>query len=228
MSKIRSIYIASAVSLLLGAAHLRADVPMLDFTSVNPSDNFTNNAWSLGWSFTTNTAISVSALGYYNANLTGGLSGLAPGCNCGEVGIFSSTGDLLASTQVTSSDPVIGFFNYQTINPLLLAAGQTYYILAETGSSDYTFYVNGLTVDPNITFNADAWIQSSTLAFGNSSEGITLAQGGGFFGPNFLDSPASAPEPSSLLLFGTVSVAMFAALRLRRRRSQAQQVITGK
>jgi Domain of unknown function (DUF4082)/PEP-CTERM motif len=226
MSKIRSIYIASAVSLLLGAAHLRADVPMLDFTSVN--NNFTNGDWSLGWSFTPNRAISVSALGYYNATLTGGLFGLGPDCNCGEVGIFNSTGTLLASTQVTGSDPVIGFFNYQTIAPLQLAAGQTYYILAETGLSDYTYYVNGLTVDPNITFDADAYISSPTLAFGTGSQGISAAEGGAYFGPNFLDSPTSAPEPSSLLLFGTVSVATFGALRLRRKRWLAQATNTDK
>jgi Domain of unknown function (DUF4082)/PEP-CTERM motif len=222
MTKIRSIYIASVVSLLLGAAHLRADVPMVDFTSVNLSNNFTNGAWSLGWSFTTNISISIPALGYYNASLTSDTAvGLSSGCNCGEVGIFNSAGDLLASAQVTSSDPVIGFFNYQAISPLQLAAGQTYYILAETGSSDYTWDVNGLTVSPNITFDGDAYIGSSTLAFGTSSEGINAAQGGGFFGPNFLDSPASAsaPEPSSLLLFGTVSLATVGALRLRRRRS---------
>jgi hypothetical protein len=218
MTKIRSTYIASAVSLLLGAAHLRADVPMVDFTSV--TNNFTDGAWSLGWSFTTNISISVSALGYYNASLTGGLSGLSSGCNCGDVGIFNSAGDLLASGEVTSSDPVIGFFNYQAITPLELAGRQTYYILAETGSSDYTWDVNGMTVSPNITFDDDAYIQSSTLAFGTSSEGTPA---GGFFGPNFLDSPASAsaPEPGSLLLFGTVSLATLGALRHRRKRSRA-------
>jgi hypothetical protein len=224
MTKIRSIYIASAVSLLLGAVHLRADVPMVDFTSV--SNNFTDGAWSLGWSFTTNIAISVSGLGYYNASLTSSSApGLSPDCDCGDVGIFNSSGDLLASAQVTSSDPVIGFFNYQAITPLQLAAGQTYYILAETGSSDYTWDVNGLTVSPNITFDNDAYIESSTLAFGTSSEGTNA---GGFFGPNFLDSPASAPEPSSLLLLGTVSLAALGALRLRRRRSRTQGTTTGK
>jgi hypothetical protein len=226
MSKIRSIYIASAVSLLLGAAHLRADIPALAFTST--SENFTNGAWSLGWSFTANTGLSVTALGYYNATLTGGAVGLGAGCNCGDVGIFNSTGNLLASAQVTSSDPVIGFFNYQAITPVDLAAGQTYYILAETGSSDYTWGVNGLTVIPNITFDSDAYISSPTLAFGTTSQGIGVAQGGGYFGPNFQASTTSAPEPSSLLLFGTVSVATFGALRLRRRRSNVQAAITGK
>jgi hypothetical protein len=219
MRKIRSIYIASAASLLLGAACLRADIPVVDFTSVNPSNNFTNNAWSLGWSFTTNVAISVSALGYYNASLTSSSApGLSAGCDCGDVGIFNSAGDLLASAQVTSSDPVIGFFNYQAITPLQLAAGQTFYILAETGSSDYTWNVNGLTVSPNITFDEDAYIKSPTLEFGTSSQGSAAT---GFFGPNFLDSPAaaSAPEPSSLLLLGTVSLATLGALRLRRQRS---------
>jgi Domain of unknown function (DUF4082)/PEP-CTERM motif len=223
MRKIRSIYIASAASLLLGAACLRADIPVVDFTSVNPSNNFTNNAWSLGWSFTTNTAITVSALGYYNANLTGGV-GLGAGCNCGDVGIFNSSGDLLASTTVTSSDPVTGFFNYQAITPLQLAAGQMYYILAETGSSDYTWGVTGLTVNPVITFDSDAYVSGSTLAFGTTSSGYNATNGGAWFGPNFLASPtsASAPEPSTLLLFGTVSVATLWVLRLRRRRSHAE------
>lgn len=225
MRRIRSIYIAWGVSLLGGAAYLRADIPALDFTSVNLSNNFTNGAWSLGWSFTTDAAITVTALGYYNASLTSATAvGLSAGCNCGDVGIFDSTGDLLASAQVTSADPVTGFFNYQAITPLQLASGQTYYILAETGSSDYTWDVNGLTVNSDITFDGDAYVSSSTLAFGTSSEGMTAADGGGFFGPDFMESPASTPEPDSLLLLGTVSIATLAALRLRRNWSKTKSV----
>jgi hypothetical protein len=218
--KTPSICTTAALCFLLSAATVRADMPGVDFTSIN--NNESNGSWSLGWSFATNVPITVTALGYYNANLTGGI-GIGPGCNCGEVGIFDSFGDLLASALVTSTDPVTGFFNYQAIAPLALPGGQTFFIEAETGSSDYTWGTNGFTVDPNITFYQDVYLSSSTLAFGTASQGITAAAGGGLFGPNFLDSPASAPEPSSILLFGTVVLTIFAGLHLRRRRPSPHQ-----
>jgi hypothetical protein len=118
--------------------------------------------------------------------------------------------------------PVNGFFNYASIPTLALAAGQTYFIEAETGSADYTGsthtgFTTGFSESPNINYITDAYVSSTTLAFPTGSEGITAADGGGQFGPNFEETPV--PEPSSLmlLLFGGGSLALVPAIRRGRR-----------
>jgi hypothetical protein len=108
--------------------------------------------------------------------------------------------DLLASTTVTSADPVIGFFNYAPITTLVLAAGETYYIMGETGTSDYTYAPTGFAVSPDISFVHDGYASSDTLAFPTGSS-LLNATDAGWFSANFEETPASAvPEPSSLLL----------------------------
>jgi hypothetical protein len=175
------------------------DGPAVSFTGV--STNFSNGSFSLGWDFTTNVAIDVTALGYYNASLTGGDDTFQDGtCSCGDVGIYDASMDLLASTTVTSADPVIGFFNYAPITTLVLAAGETYYIMGETGTSDYTYAPTGFAVSPDISFVHDGYASSDTLAFPTGSS-LLNATDAGWFSANFEETPASAvPEPSSLLL----------------------------
>jgi hypothetical protein len=168
------------------------DGPAISFTS---GPNVTDGDWSLGWSFTTKTAIDVTALGFYNASLDGGnntfQNGIC-GATFGEVGIFNSSGTLLASAQVTSADPVVGFFNYASISTLVLAAGQTYDIIAVTGNADYTGHqrIRGQ--------SRHHFPPNGVLTFPNATEGITAADGGALFGPNFEKTPVSAvPEPTA-------------------------------
>jgi hypothetical protein len=175
------------------------DGAAITFTS--SPNNFTNGTWSLGWEFTTSAPINVTALGFYNATLNGGSSGLNAGCMCGEVGIYNATGTLLVSAIVTNSDPALSFFNYASISPIALSAGGTYYVAAETGLADYTFYTTGFSVNPGIDFVQDAYFFSSTLAFPAYSVGITAADGGGFFGPNF---KVNVSEPSTLTLLSVL------------------------
>lgn len=68
--------------------------------------------WSLGFQFTTNTSLDVTALGFYDAAQTGGSQGLSGCSGCGEVGIYNSTGTLLVSALVTTSGTLIGDFYY--------------------------------------------------------------------------------------------------------------------
>ena len=194
------------------------DGPAVSFTGV--TDNFTNGNWSLGWQFSTNVSIDVTALGYYNASLTGGDSSFQNGtCNCGEVGIYDSAGNLLASTTVTSADPVVGFFNYATIPTLVLAAGQTYYVAAETGTSDYTYFTTGFGVSSDINFIQDEYVAGASLAFPTSSDDYAANQGGAWFGPNFQETAAGTPEPASLFLSGTALMALAVIVYKRKQRA---------
>ncbi len=163
-----------------------ADDPAVSFTGV--TTNSTNGSWSLGWEFSTNTAINVSALGFYDATLSGGSVGLGNCSGCGEVGIYDSTGTLLVSGLVSTSGTQVGDFFYVSVPTTLLGAGQNYYVAAETGNADYTWNPTGFGVDSNINYLNGAYIFSSTLAFPSA--------------PNFQETAAvvATPEPSSLLL----------------------------
>jgi hypothetical protein len=176
-----------------------ADDPAVSFTGV--TTNFSNGSWSLGWEFSTNTAINVSALGFYDAALTGGSVGLGNCSGCGEVGIYDSTGTLLVSGLVNTSGSQVGDFLYVSVPTTLLGAGQNYYVAAETGNADYTWNPTGLGVDPNINYITSVFTFSSTLAFPSAIDPAVT----GYFGANFQETAAvvATPEPSSLLLLAT-------------------------
>ena len=177
-----------------------ADPPLVSFTGV--TTNFTNATWSLGYEFSPKTALSVDALGFYNANLTGGAVGLANCVGCGEVGLYDSSGTLLGSALVTSAGAQVGDFNYVTIPTIVLSAGQDYYLLAETGNADYTWNPTGLGVSPYVTWVQELDTYSPTLAFTTSGEAPLGGKFWGIYGPN-LETTATVPEPSVLLLLGT-------------------------
>lgn len=195
---------------------LLADVPAVSFTGV--TTNYTDGSWSLGFEFSTNTAVNVTALGFYDAAQTDGSVGLGTCSGCGEVGIYNSTGTLLVSGQATTSGTLVGDFYYVPVATTLLAAGQDYYAVAETGNADYTYFTTGFGVDPNINFIQDAFVSSTTLAFPTSSDGYTAADGGAWFGANFEESGSSSttvPEPGSLSLLGSGLLAIVGMMRRR-------------
>jgi hypothetical protein len=136
----------------------------------------------LGTSFTTNTALSVNALGSYDVNIleTGGF--VAPET----VGIYNSVGTLLVSTTVTTADPVVSGFYMQSIAPYALAPGTyTEVSTADINDHGFSFTVPPATY-PGITFNAGC------QGVGGPCYNV------GYYGPNF-----SVPEPSLLLMLGT-------------------------
>ena len=98
-----------------------ADPAAISFTGV--STNYTVGTWSLGFEFSPNTALEVTALGFYNADLTGGAVGLSNCTGCGEVGLYDSSGALLASGLVTSAGAQVGDFNYVNVPTTVLTAG---------------------------------------------------------------------------------------------------------
>ena len=186
----RFLFALSFVALMAGPAVAGVAV---DFNSVNT--DFTNGNWSLGFEFTTNAPVNVTALGFYD-DLKNGLA------ERHDVGIYDAVGNLLVSTQVTNADPLTSFFRFHNITPLNLPAYQNFYIMAVTGSENYTWGTNGFVVDPSITFGVDMYFSpaNGVLTFPNKSDGLTQALGGGWFGPNFMTS--AVPLPPSVLLLG--------------------------
>jgi hypothetical protein len=195
----------SATLVLLSASAARADTAGVSFTS--PGTAFNNGTgYSLGFAFTATGDFAVDALGYFDNN------GLA---EVHQVGLYNSSGTLLASATVTGSGTQVGFFNYTAISDVDLIAGQSYQVVGTSGVIDpYAFDPVGFTTASNVTFDNDVYTVGDTLAFGTNSEGVT-----GFFGPNFEEVSASpVPEPSTLALFGT---GLLSACGLVRRRLQS-------
>jgi hypothetical protein len=177
----------------MSSLNARAQDPVLEFTS-GPGFVITLDG-SLGWSFTTNTAITVDSLDAHN-----------PTGTTDDVRLYS-TSSLLASATVTTSDPLVGSFltfNSQSITPVTLDAGQTYYIAEDMAMETTIFRANaaGITTDPSITY--DGGVEQAGLGedptFDHDSDFAPFEPG--FFGPNFgIQAQATGtPEPGSMAL----------------------------
>jgi hypothetical protein len=165
-------------------------------------------AGPVGWTFQPLTDINVTALGAWAyAMPAGGL----------EVGLWNASGTLLASNTITSHSSAVNQSLYMGITPLMLLAGQTYYLGAYSPAGPFTC----VAVDPNdppngyATMNSD--IQLGTVASetnaGFAFPGITEnVPDSAIVAPNFEFQPV--PEPSVLASAG---VSFLALLAMRRR-----------
>jgi hypothetical protein len=191
-----------AVAILsLGAPAVRADTAAVSFT--NPGTTLNNGlGYSLGYSFTATNSVTIDELGYFDE---GTLQ------ESHTVGIYDSASNLLASATITGGT-LTGFFDYVSIAPLTLTAGNTYQIMGNSGFIDpYAYNPVDFSTASGITFNNDQYTPGNTLAFGLNFEGVT-----GFFGPNFLET-APTPEPGTLALFGTGLFGMVGMIRRKLR-----------
>jgi len=88
--------------------------------------------WSLGWEFNVIQSITVTGLGFYDDKGDGLKENH-------DVGIFNNKGELLVSGTVFANDPLLGFFRYTVVTPIVLSIGNDYRIAAANGSEYYTY-----------------------------------------------------------------------------------------
>ena len=111
--------------LALSVGHAAIAVTVQD-QGTNP---FGNLAWTFGYVFQPNVDIDVTALGFLDVDA----DGLAASH---DVAVWDRLGNLLASTTVSNSDPLNGFYRFNSITPLRLTAGTDYVIASHDFRAD--------------------------------------------------------------------------------------------
>jgi hypothetical protein len=198
---------------ILGFDKVSSATPMMTLTNPNYnsfSGGSTDITW--GYSFSVSAPIIVTALGHIKAvNFP---------LNAGkQVGLWSSTGVLLASTTVTTSDPVISNYAFKTLaSSINLSAGT--YVLG-------SLMLAGENI-PNISTPAQLAsfpIDSNfTLINGRNN----FSAGGGFGYPsttnstyyltgNLLFDAVPTPEPSTYLVLGSTLLLALAGVTYRKK-----------
>jgi hypothetical protein len=160
-------------------------------------------AGGAGFGFRPVVNISVTSLGYWQS----GFSDYSRESGTVQVSIWDSTGDLLSTALITGTDPTFDQTCYQTISPLTLYAGKTYFIGGvepDLGAWAGDWTVKGFSASPDITYlgvatGANMWEELRDHTLGDLAAGV-----------NFQFTVV--PEPSTLALggLGIATLALFA------------------
>jgi hypothetical protein len=160
-----------------------------------------------GWAFSTDRAINIAALGWFDYEDNGLV-------DSHEVGIWDASGNLQLSGIVGAgdTDPLLAGFRYSTTltGTTVLAAG-TYVVAGLSTYNDDTWREvdpSRVTLGSAITYLEDRGSESPVFEFAGQTQGLDV----GYFGANFqYDDVADVPEPSvvslSLLGLGMMGVA---------------------
>jgi hypothetical protein len=135
--------------------------------------------------FTANGNFSVDALGiYYNSKLTGSEI----------VGLYDSSGNLLASATVPTTGTQVNGYVFQSITPVALTSGDQYTVDVFVDVNNPWFYSNDVPIQNSalVTYNLSNYNYIDGLAFPTAHYSLREVS---YYGPNF-----EIPEPSLVLL----------------------------
>ena len=211
-----SICILSLMATALSAAAQGTEA-MLNYAATAPlngspvfSTIYSEINGPVGWTFQPAGNIDVTALGAF--------AYLVPR-NGLDVGLWDSSGNLLASELVTTTGTAVDQSFYESITPVLLDADQTYYVAAYSPSGPMSAIVvtptvapNGYaTMSPDIQLGEVAYSEGSGFSFPSTIDGEPDFA---IIAPNFEFQPV--PEPSTLCLLGGSMVGLLVRRRLRK------------
>ena len=164
---------------------------------------------TLGFTFSVNSAITVTDLGIFDWSLDGLLE-------AHQVGLWNSGGSLLASVTVPSGTAAVldGDFRYVAISSLSLTSGETYTLGAQYPTSNLEIVRGSATLFTPSVVNYLEDKQAGGAGFIQPT--LSTGATNGFFGPNLL----FVPEPSALIL-GLIALMGLSACTWRRRRRAA-------
>jgi hypothetical protein len=206
-----SVALAAISIAAAGLAPLAHAGPAWEFSSATSYNN--GYSYNDGINFETNgAAVDVVALGFY-------YDPSQPWTSDHVVTLYTSDGTLVATADVTASDPTIGNFKYASIPTISLNG--SYQIDGANGPDAWTYGTDGYATDASITVTGNIWILGSDPTFQTGSNPPYTQDGNtnnindvsnGYFGPDFL-----VPEPASIALLG-VGLISFSAMRRRKAR----------
>jgi hypothetical protein len=200
--------------LVLGATNLQADTFGVNFANTTGLNLGTPPSFTLGFSFTANTDIILTGLALFDSDQ----NGLA---ESHQIGLWNSAMMLLTSTtvQAGAASPLVDKFRVENVAPVLLAGGGTYFIgaLFTSGSDPNIFPSDAVGFDtaPEVSFLDSQFAVGGTLSFPGSSVSADHA----YFGPNFTFTTTVIPEPTTVMLLGSVMIAVGALARRKLNRS---------
>jgi hypothetical protein len=205
-------------TLVAGAALVVGSATVAQATSIGLdllSDTQIFGSFSLhnvGWQFTVIAPVTVDGLGVFDVNA----SGLS---ETHQVGLWNSSGSLLAQTTITSASTLVpsasnaGDWRFNDIAPIVLAPG-TYVTSAFYATSADAVMANGtIATVPQISFLASRGSTEASFA----EAGVSGVNEPGVFGADVRIT--AVPEPVTLLLFGSGLAGL--ALTLRRRKTRS-------
>lgn len=174
------------------------------FTGAATGSQLADGPFTIGWSFTVSSAITVSNLAVFQDNGVGLLESH-------DVGIWDSLGNLIVSATVIPADPCIadqlGFQDWcivgvnAKLGPGTYTIGAVYNNLLDplifpgTLAGEGIANVNG----PGVTLIQNEYIAGGALMDPINTTGDTMS----YFGPNFTYGTSTVPEPGTLVLLGS-------------------------
>jgi hypothetical protein len=197
---------ATALTAAAGSVSAASISPAVEYTSVSTVSD--QRTYTLGYSFSLSAPVTVNALGYWDDGRG----------QDHQVGVWDSSQNLVAFTTVLGGDPVVGHFRWDTINNLVLPAGQYTIGGAFLGfGASFPVQATGLSTISQFSWIADEQAFGPGLNFPSFSSGAYGQNGILAADFSVATSTVSVPEPKAWLLTILGFGALGAALRARRR-----------